>query len=104
MNKFKNKILKYYNYFVIFATSFSCFCLNVFAEEEDPLSVVNNLSNFIFTLMRGIGLIVTGYGILQVGLSFKSHDPSQRAEAMMVIGGGIIITFAKTILDLIMGG
>ena len=41
---------------------------------------------------------------VEVGLSFKSHDPSQRAEAMMVIGGGIIITFAKTILDLIMGG
>ena len=68
----------------------------------DPLTVVNNLSTFIFSLIRAIGLILLGFGIVQVGLSLKSHDPSQRANGFLTLAGGIIITFAKEILDLIM--
>ena len=64
----------------------------------DPLTVVNNLST-----IRAIGLILLGFGIVQVGLSLKSHDPSQRANGFLTLAGGIIITFAKEILDLIMG-
>ena len=69
----------------------------------DPLTVVNNLSTFIFSLIRAIGLILLGFGIVQVGLSLKSHDPSQRANGFLTLAGGIIITFAKEILNLIMG-
>lgn len=69
----------------------------------DPLTVVNNLSTFIFSLIRAIGLILLGFGIVQVGLSLKSHDPSQRANGFLTLAGGIIITFAKEILDLIVG-
>ena len=69
----------------------------------DPLSVVNNLSTFIFSLIRAIGLILLGFGVVQVGLSLKSHDPSQRANGFLTLAGGVIITFAKEILDLIMG-
>lgn len=69
----------------------------------DPLTVVNNLSTFIFSLIRAIGLILLGFGVVQVGLSLKSHDPSQRANGFLTLAGGIIITFAKEILDLIMG-
>ena len=70
---------------------------------DDPLAVVNNLSEFIFSLIRAIGLILLGFGILQVGLSLKSHDPSQRANGMLTVAGGIVITFAKEILTLITG-
>ncbi len=38
---------------------------------DDPLTVVNNLSDFIFSLIRAIGLILLGFGILQVGLSLS---------------------------------
>ena len=69
----------------------------------DPISVVNNLSDFIFGLIRAIGLILLGFGIVQVGLSLKSHDPSQRANGFLTLAGGIIITFAKEILNLIAG-
>lgn len=69
----------------------------------DPLTVVNNLSDFIFGLIRAIGLILLGFGIVQVGLSLKSHDPSQRANGFLTVAGGIIITFAKEILTLITG-
>jgi hypothetical protein len=47
---------------------------------SDPLAVVNNLSEFIFGLIRAVGLILLGFGIVQVGLSLKSNDPSQRAN------------------------
>ena len=76
--------------------------MNVSAAD-DPMSVVNNLSNFIFGLIRAIGMILLGFGIVQVGLSLKSHDPSQRANGFLTVAGGIIITFAKEILNMIAG-
>lgn len=70
----------------------------------DPLTVVNNLSEFIFGLIRAIGMILLGFGVVQIGLSLKSHDPSQRANGFMTLAGGVVITFAKEILNLIVGG
>ena len=80
------------------------FVCSVFAfAADDPVAVVNNLSTFIFGLIRAVGLIILGFGIVQVGLSLKSHDPSQRANGFLTVAGGIVITFAKEILDLIVG-
>jgi len=67
-----------------------------FAEGGD-------LSDFIFALIRAIGIILLGLGIMQVGLSLKSHDPSQRANGFLTLAGGIVITFTKEILNLIIG-
>ena len=78
--------------------------VTAFAATDDPLTVVNNLSDFIFGLIRAIGLILLGFGIVQIGLSLKSHDPSQRANGFLTLAGGVIITFAKEILSLITGG
>lgn len=69
----------------------------------DPLTVIDNLSTFIFGLIRAVGIIILGWGIVQVGLSFQAHDPSQRANGFLTLAGGIVITFAKEILDLIVG-
>ncbi len=74
----------------------------VFATS-DPIGVVNNLSDFIFGLIRAVGIILLGWGIVQVGLSFQSHDPSQRSNGFLTLAGGVIITFAKEILNLIIG-
>ena len=70
---------------------------------DDPVAVVNNLSTFIFGLIRAIGLILLGFGIVQVGMSLKSHDPSQRANGFLTLAGGVIITFCREILTLITG-
>lgn len=80
------------------------FTATAFAADGDPIQVVNNLSEFIFGLIRAIGIILLAFGIVQVGLSLKSHDPSQRANGFLTLAGGIIITFAKEILNLITGG
>ena len=82
---------------LVFGMSVTAFAAN------DPITVVNNLSDFIFGLIRAIGMILLGFGIVQVGLSLKSHDQSQRANGFLTLAGGIIITFAKEILNLIAG-
>ena len=73
------------------------------AADTDPLTIVNNLSDFIFGLIRAIGMILLGFGVVQIGLSLKSHDPSQRANGFLTLAGGVVITFAKEILTLITG-
>ena len=92
-------VLIVYSAVVILAT---VACGVAFAANN-PIAVVNNLSNFIFSLIRAIGMILLGLGIMQVGLSLKSHDPSQRANGFLTLAGGIIITFTKEILTLITG-
>lgn len=90
--------------FVVFCVLVMGFSITTIAfATDDPLQVVNNLSEFIFGLIRAIGMILLAFGIVQVGLSLKSHDPSQRANGFLTLAGGIIITFAKEILNLITG-
>ena len=98
------KGLGYYVALVLTAALIMSLSVTTFAAATDPLTVVNNLSEFIFGLIRAIGLILLGFGIVQVGLSLKSHDPSQRANGFLTVAGGIIIVFTKEILTLITGG
>lgn len=66
----------------------------VFAAD-DPLTVINNLSNFIFGLIRAVGMIILGFGVVQVGMSLKSHDPSQRANGFMTLARRSCYYFCK---------
>lgn len=80
-----------------------CLLATPVLADGDPLAVIDNLNTFIFLIIRAVGLILLGWGIVQVGLSLQSHDPSQRSQGFLTLAGGIIITFAKEILDLIIG-
>lgn len=99
--KTKNRAYRIFSIFIVVVLML-CFTTTAFAAD-DPLTVVNNLSDFIFSLIRAVGIILLGFGILQIGLSLKSHDPSQRANGMLTVAGGIVITFSKEILTLITG-
>ena len=70
----------------------------------DPITVINNLSTFMFGLIRAIGIVLLGWGIVQVGMSLQSHDPSQRSQGFLCLAGGLIIVFAKSILTAIAPG
>ena len=93
---------KAYAVFVCLVAAMSLTVMPAMAAD-DPLAVVDNLSEFIFSLIRAIGLILLGWGIVQVGLSFQSHDPSQRSNGFLTLAGGIVITFTKEILTPIRG-
>ena len=102
-NNFETKAKRVYAVFAAVLMILMVFVVPAFAAD-DPLQVVNNLSDFIFSLIRAIGLILLGFGILQIGLALKSHDASQRANGMLTVAGGTVITFTKEILSLITGG
>lgn len=80
LNKKTTTFLAFYTAFIILL-NFGV--LHVHAAG-DPIAVVNNLSDFIFSLIRAIGMILLGFGVVQIGLSLKSHDPSQRANVRPV--------------------
>ena len=96
------KGFRYYCTLVMVVALLGCCSMTAFAAD-DPLEVVNNLSEFIFGLIRAVGLILLGWGIVQAGLSLQSHDPSQRSNGFLTLAGGIVITFSKEILTLITG-
>ena len=111
MNKKTNKIetpnkvkkrFRLYACTVLGVALMLCFAVPAFAAG-DPIEVVNNLSSFIFGLIRAVGLIILGWGVVQVGMSFQSHDPSQRSNGFLTLAGGVVVTFAKEILTLITG-
>ena len=95
------KILKKSKMVLMIMAVVMCLMTNtVFAAS--PLDTINSLSDFIFSAIKAIGLILLGFGIGQIGLSLKSHDASQRANGFLTFFGGVIIAFAKDILDMIM--
>jgi len=97
------KIYRIYFLMAITTAIFSILTSTVFATTDDPLTVINNLSDFIFGVIRAVGMILLGFGIVQIGLALKSHDPSQRANGFLTLTGGVIITFSKEILNIITG-
>ena len=51
---------------------------------------LKRICRMIFAIYCGIVLLLT-------------HDPSQRANGFLTLAGGIVITFTKEILDIIVG-
>jgi len=103
MNSKVKKGFRFYCTMVLMIAMATIMTIPAFAATNDPMTVINNLSDFIFGLIRAIGMILLGFGIVQIGLSLKSHDPSQRANGFLTLAGGVIITFAKEVLNIITG-
>lgn len=61
----------------------------VFAADEDPLAIVNNLSDFIFSCIKAIGVMVLGWGIVQLGMSVQSHTPASALRESSVCSAGL---------------
>lgn len=80
----------------------AAFVMAMPAFADDPLATINNLSDFVFSAIKAIGAILLGFGIVQIGLALKGHDASQRAQGFMTFFGGVVIYFAKDILDMIL--
>ena len=78
-----------------------CLCTVPALAADDPLGIVNNLSEFIFSCIKAIGIIILGWGVVQVGMSVQSHDASQRSQGFLCLFGGLLIAFAKEILTAI---
>lgn len=90
------------------ATAITCgvvaVCMVPVLADSDAETAITNMSNIIFGIIRAIGVILSGWGLVQVGMSFQSHDPSQRSQGFLCLAGGLIIVFAKSILTAIAPG
>lgn len=92
---------------------FQCLCLilclsgttvSAFATQAtDPVAAVNNFSDFLFSFIRLAGILIAAWGVVQVGLSFQTHDATQRSQGILTAFGGIIIMFTKEIINMITG-
>ena len=76
-------------------------CMLPVLADSDAETAINNMSNIVFGIIRAVGIMLAGWGLVQVGMSFKSHDPSQRSQGFLCLAGGLIIVFAKSILTAI---
>lgn len=97
-----NRVRNVYRVSVL-AASLACFAV-VPAFAADPLAAIDNLSEFIFSIIKAVGIIIAGWGVVQFGMSVQSHDPSQRTQGILCVLGGLLIYFAKDILFLVTGG
>lgn len=95
------KKIKIYSLILCLFGITTAFIPNALAANDDPIEAVNRLSDFIFLLTKAVGAIIAGTGIVQIGLSFTSHDASQRSNGFLYCVGGLIIMFSKTILNII---
>ena len=99
----KNVVLKRYLGIAI-ACAIVCVVMVPVLAESDAEKAIKNMSNIIFGIIRAIGVILAGWGLVQVGMSFQSHDPSQRSQGFLCLAGGLIIVFAKSLLQAIAPG
>ncbi len=102
----RRKILRGYLVSAVTVATVAVFMVPVLATENpsDAETAINNMSDIIFGIIKSIGVILAGWGLVQVGMSFQSHDPSQRSQGFLCLAGGLIIVFAKSILESIAPG
>ena len=99
----RNAVLKHY-LAIVLACAVVCVVMVPVCAASDAEKAIKNMSDIIFGIIRAIGVILAGWGLVQVGMSFQSHDPSQRSQGFLCLAGGLIIVFAKSILQAIAPG
>ena len=73
----RRKIRLRKNYFVIALTFalITAFAPLALAEGTDPLAAINNLSDFVFSAIKAIGIILLGWGVVQIGMAGNRAPP-----------------------------
>lgn len=103
MNK-KKRIKKFIIMAVIILTAFS-FTTTAFAVDiqqgMDPIEAMNNLVEFILSIVTVVGVIALIWGGVQLALALKSQDASQRTNTILFLAGGAIMVGIRFVLEAI---
>lgn len=75
----------------------------VLASDNPAADAISNFTSIIVGIVTAIGVILSIWGVVQVGLSVPSHDTSQRASGFLALAGGIIVAVAPHIVVSILG-
>ena len=67
-------------------------------QGMDPIAAMNNLVEFILSIVTVIGVIALIWGAVQLALALKSQDASQRTSAILFLAGGAIMVGVQVVL------
>lgn len=62
-----------------------------------------NFNSFVGGIVTAVGGLILLFGLVRFGMSFQSHDPSQRSQGILFILSGIIIALAPQIVKFVTG-
>ena len=71
------------------------------ADSGSPIDPVIKFKDMIVLVVQIAGGLAALFGLAQFGMSFQSHDPSQRSNGLLIFIGGILIALAPQILSYI---
>ena len=80
----------------VFIHLLPCFAMSVFAAG--PTESLEAFVDLFVSLIKIAGFVAGLWGLIQVAVSFSSHDPSQRINGIMFFIGGLLVYFADAIL------
>lgn len=75
---------------------------NLVALDIDITQMLNNTNTLMGTIITALGGIILLFGVANFGLSFLSHDPSQKATGLKCMVGGAIVASASSIVTYIL--
>jgi hypothetical protein len=70
----------------------------------NPLTAIDNLTNMLYLIATGIGVVFLLLGGIQLGLALKEQDPGQRSRAIMQLVGGLLIVGLRFVVQMILSG
>ena len=81
-------VKKIYKLFATLVFSVLFCTTRAFAAGTDPLAAINNLSTFVFAAIKAVGVIILGWGVVQIGLGVQGMTPHRKVMAFCLSSGG----------------
>ncbi|MBO4359990.1 MAG: hypothetical protein J5822_03845 [Eubacteriaceae bacterium] len=78
--------------------------MNAYADPvEEVLEPINRLTSMLYSIASAVGTIILIYNVIQLALTLKSHDPSQRSNALLGVVAGVIIILIPQVVRFLLG-
>ena len=104
INSKKNEIRRKYFFglgiFMISVLFIMLFTFTVFASDGGVGSALSSFMEVLFTVTKIVGVGLALWGVIQLVMALIGHDPNQRLTALFFLGGGVMVFFAKEIIEL----
>ena len=99
----KKKVFSILSIVAIVATFFILETGSIYAEgvPNEATNIMKGFMDIVFTFVRFFGIFLAAWGVFDIGSSMSSHDSNQRSTGIKLLVGGIIVIFAKEILNAI---
>ena len=95
------KIWKVGAVIMLIATILMLTCIPAFAAGSELESTMDKTLDIVWKVVTWIGILALIAGGIMFIISFTSHDPSQRVNAIIFFAGGLFAVSLKSILSAI---